>query len=175
VEQNPGRLNIFSVRNFTVMVDYAHNADGYRSIIETARQLPHSRLIGVVSAAGDRYSHKLQEIGRICGEGFDELFIREMTDRRGRAPGETAGLIREGALESGLDRNRLHVVLDGAEAIDQAIALGQEGDLIVVGCADTHDIIDAVRRHATELHATQAPGISVTWLPESETAERPNL
>jgi cyanophycin synthetase len=154
VDQNPGRMNLFKVRDFHVMLDYAHNAESYKLIIETARQLNHKRLIGVVTAPGDRYDEKLREIGRICGEGFDHVIVRQMTDLRGRPLGEAPRIIMEGVMASGIQEKQVELIMDEPEAINHAIAMGQEGDLIVIGCSDTAGMITQVIQHAEKLIPT---------------------
>jgi cyanophycin synthetase len=151
VDQNPGRMNLFKIRDFHVLLDYAHNAESYKYIIQTARQLNHKRLIGVITAPGDRYDEKLREIGRICGDGFDYVIVRQMTDLRGRPLGEAPKLIMEGVLASGLAEANVEMVLDEPEAINKAIEMGKEGDLIVIGCSDTAGMINQVAQHAEKL------------------------
>ncbi|HEY9723566.1 MAG TPA: cyanophycin synthetase [Oscillatoriaceae cyanobacterium] len=151
VDQNPGRLNLFKVRDFHVLLDYAHNAESYKFIIETARQLNHKRLVGVVTAPGDRYDDKLREIGRICGQGFDHVIVRQMTDLRGRPVGEAPALILEGVREAGIPEERVELILDEPTAINKAIEMGREGDLIVIGCSDTAGMINQVAQHAEKL------------------------
>jgi cyanophycin synthetase len=154
VDQNPGRMNLFKVRDFHVMLDYAHNAESYKYIIETARQLNHKRLIGVVTAPGDRYDEKLREIGRICGDGFDHVIVRQMTDLRGRPRGEAPQIIMEGVMASGIKQDQVELILDEPEAINKAIEMGREGDLIVIGCSDTSGMIEQVIQHAEKLIPT---------------------
>src|SRR5205085_2680340 len=95
--QNPLRLNVFRTQGVTLLVDYAHNAVAYEAVIETGRRLTTNRLIGIVSAPGDRLADDLENIGAVCAAGFDELIIYEMDDKRGRAPGITAALLARGA------------------------------------------------------------------------------
>ncbi|MBM3266121.1 MAG: cyanophycin synthetase [Candidatus Sericytochromatia bacterium] len=148
IDQNPGRLNMVRVRDFTVLIDYAHNPDSYRAICETVAQMERRRLIGVITAPGDRYDEKLEEVGRICAGTFDELVVREMTDLRGRQAGEVAGVIKRGVESANFSAERLHVVLQEAESINYGMSLAREGDLVVIGCADTEEAIATVLRQA---------------------------
>ncbi len=154
VDQNPGRMNLFRIRDFHVLLDYAHNAESYKHIIETGRKLNHKRLIGVITAPGDRYDAKLKEIGRICGAGFDHVIVRQMTDLRGRPVGEAPRIIMDGVLEAGLDPQHVELILDEPEAIRHAIEMGRDGDLIIIGCSDTADMIADVSKHAEILIPT---------------------
>jgi cyanophycin synthetase len=132
--QNPLRLNVYRTRGVTLLVDYAHNLPAYRAVIDTARAVATGRLIGVVSAPGDRRDDDLRAIGALCGEGFDRLVVYEMDDLRRRPPGETARRIVEGATASSPKEAPL-TVLDIRQAIRRAIADAEPGDLVVVGCA----------------------------------------
>lgn len=146
VEQNPMRMNFFRVRDFDVLVDYAHNLRAYQALIETGRNLHPHRLIGVITAPGDRQAEKLQDIGRLCAQGFDELFIFEMADRRGRAPGEVAQLILNGVRDATADMLHIHVIPDEVEAVRMALDMAHAGDLVIVGCAEEHGLQEVERQ-----------------------------
>jgi cyanophycin synthetase len=171
--QNPLRLNVFRTRGVTLLVDYAHNPAAYRAIADTGRRLTSQRLLGVVAGPGDRRDEDLLEMGRICGEGFDELVIYEMDDRRGQAPGVTAGRLFEGARQAA--RVTPRIVLDVREAIRDALRVAVPGDVVVLGCASHLDELrDALAGH-DELAAVnvaalgmQSPGAADGGLLEIE-------
>lgn len=136
--QNPGRLNLIEIDNFRVMVDYGHNPAGYRALIETIKQLNPGRLIGVIAAPGDRRDDVITNIGRIAGSGFDQLIIKEDKDLRGRMAGETARLLRQGALEAGRSEQDIKVILSEEEAVGHALKYACENDLIAI-CYEKYD------------------------------------
>ncbi|HBS58431.1 MAG TPA: cyanophycin synthetase, partial [Firmicutes bacterium] len=127
--QNPGRLNLIEIDNFRVMVDYGHNPAGYRALIETLQQLNPGRLIGVIAAPGDRRDDVITNIGRIAGNGFDHLIIKEDKDLRGRTAGETAQLLMRGALEAGRSEQEIKVIPSEEEAVGHALECACENDL----------------------------------------------
>lgn len=129
---NPGRCNLIDMGDFRVLVDYGHNPAAYRAVLEAARRLAPRRLLGVIGVPGDRADDLVRESGRIAGEGFDYIFIKEDSDLRGRAPGEIAGLLREGALAGGCREENIELVLEEGEAIKRALARAQRGDLLVI-------------------------------------------
>ncbi|HEX6707232.1 MAG TPA: cyanophycin synthetase [Albitalea sp.] len=146
--QNPLRLNLFRVRDVTVLVDYAHNADAYAALLATARQLNARRLIGVVAAPGDRRDEDLVEIGRVCAAGFDALVLYEIDEVRDRPPGATAAQILRGVQPLMREPQR-QVVLDVREAIRHALRWARPGDAVVLGCASHLDELrDAVAGQA---------------------------
>ncbi|MEB3298005.1 MAG: cyanophycin synthetase [Candidatus Sericytochromatia bacterium] len=160
-ETNPGRLNLVRVRDFTVLVDYAHNPDSYRAIIDTVRQLDAARLIGVITAPGDRLPEKLREVGELAAAGFDWLVVRDMSDLRGTAPGYVASVIADGVRAAGFPEERLTVIADETASIKHALAMAEAGDLVVIGCADTQEALEAVFREAEDAGRGQAWSVSL--------------
>ena len=148
IEQNPGRLNLVRVRDFTVLIDYAHNPASYRALGETVTLMEHKRLIGVVTIPGDRYESKLKETGAICAEYFDELVVRDMSDLRGRPRGEAARIMHQAALDAGMPAEHCHLIPDEPAAIQFALDMARAGDLVVIGCADTEEAINSILEQA---------------------------
>lgn len=131
-EVNPGRLNLMAVGDFRVCVDYGHNPAGYRALIHTAKRLGAKRLVGVIGAPGDRRDDVTVNVGRIAGQGFDFIYVKEDSDLRGREPGQIATLLRQGVIEAGLPEANVEVVLAEDEAVETALTAAQSGDLIVI-------------------------------------------
>ncbi len=131
-DQNPGRLNMMEIGDFRVCVDYGHNPAGYQALLNTAKRLGASRLVGVIAAPGDRRDDVIRNVGRVAGCGFEYLFIKEDTDLRGRQPGETAELLRRGALEAGIPAERITTIFAEDAAVQAALSAAMPGDLIVV-------------------------------------------
>lgn len=131
-DQNPGRLNLLTLGDIRVCIDYGHNPAGYQALINTVRRLGATRLVGVIAAPGDRRDDVIVNVGRIAGRGFDYIYIKEDADRRGRAPGEVAELLRRGVLEAQFPEDRIVTILGEAEAVARALADARPGDLVVV-------------------------------------------
>ena len=138
---NPGRLMIRRMGRVTVIVDYGHNAPAFRRIAEFARSLKPRRLLGVVGMPGDRGDDQIEAAGEAVGVAFDELFIKEDSDLRGRAPGETAGLLHNGARQAGLPQACLHRIPGEAEAAREALRRSQPGDVVVIFYEDLDSVL----------------------------------
>jgi cyanophycin synthetase len=94
----------------------------------------------VVATAGDRRDEDMRELGAVAADHFDILVVREDTRLRGRAAGETARLVEEGARAAMAAGARCHLVeqvLDELEASRHALDVAAAGDLVVL-CADSH-------------------------------------
>ncbi len=142
---NPLRTNMFDIRGVTVIVDYAHNPAAYRAMADMARALLPGQLVGIVTAPGDRRDEDLLEVGRVCGERFDELVVYE-SQSRGREIGEAVDLILEGAEEAAGISDTLHRVIEVGDAIRHGLSLCRPGDVLVFACGSSLQVfVDALR------------------------------
>jgi cyanophycin synthetase len=94
--------------------------------------------VAVVATAGDRRDEDMRDLGKVAARYFDDVIVREDTNPRGRARGETAELIREGVEEAILDGARagnVEIVVDEMEAARRALDRSRPGDLVVL-CVD---------------------------------------
>lgn len=129
---NPGRLNLLTVSDCRVLLDYGHNVPAVEWLVRFVRQLQgRYRCIGVVAAPGDRTDQAIAATGRALAGGFDLVIVKEDRDLRGRPPGETAGLLRGGLLAAAPGLS-VETVLDEEAAICRALAEASAGDLVVV-------------------------------------------
>ena len=100
---NPGRGQLTVHGGVRVFLDFGHNADGVRAVMQLVsrlRQAPHprGRLTVVTGSAGDRTDRELAEVAAaICEGSPDRVLVRELPHYlRGRALGEvSAVLVRE--------------------------------------------------------------------------------
>lgn len=141
-EHSPGRLNVFDGHPFRVILDYAHNPHGLAALGGLLAKLrpAQQRLLGVVSASGDRRDGDLREMGRLAAGIFDEVVFREETDRRGRRPGEIIGHLADGALMAGFPSERIAGVLTEPEATLHCLQRGRPGDLVVILASDVERV-----------------------------------
>ena len=130
--QNPGRMNIINLENVTVILDYGHNVKSIEAVINTAKLMRPSRIIGVIASPGNRRDYDIIKLGYVAGKGFHRLIIKEDEDLRGRKPGEVAWLLQQGAQEAGLKGDKIQVILDEEEAITYSLDNAAKGDIIVV-------------------------------------------
>jgi cyanophycin synthetase len=157
---NPGRMNMFEMENFTVMLDYGHNVASLESIINTVKPLKPSRLAGVIASPGDRRDQDIVELGKVAGKGFNRLIIKEDEQLRGRRPGEVASLLLRGALISGMKREKTDIILNEREAIAFAMENAVEGDLIVIFYEKYEESLETIKKCALKIkHISEAAKI----------------
>ncbi len=146
-DHNPGRLNIYQVESFKVMIDYGHNAAGIEQIVSLARKLKPRRLVGVIAVPGDRPDDSIHKVGMVAGNGFDYLFVREDFDLRGRCPGQVAQTLKEGALKSGMAPARIKTILPENEAFVAALNFARPGDLVVHFYEKLEPVLECLDRY----------------------------
>jgi len=171
----PGRLNMFELDGYRVVVDYAHNPPAVRALGEFVdrlaepspggrRGLVSGRRIGVIATAGDRRDEDIAELGRVAAGYFDSLVVREDANPRGRPRGETAALIERGVREAMADGARcaaVEVITNELEATRHALDMGREGDLIVVCVDHPNDVWKELqlRQHGAASESSVSPGL----------------
>jgi cyanophycin synthetase len=144
--QTPGRMNIFEFSKFKVMIDFAHNPNGYRGIEDFMKSVDATRKIGIISGVGDRRDEDIRECARIAGNMFDHIVIRQEKHLRGRTEQEIIGLILEGIASADKETTYEVVTLE-TEAIRHAISLAQDGTFIVALSDVIDNAIDIVQSY----------------------------
>ena len=131
-EYNNGRFNIYNYCDRKVILDYAHNIEGYKAVISSLKKIKGKNgLIGVIGIPGDRKNDVGYAIGEICANNLDKIVIKEDKDRRGRKIGEIARLLEKAILKTNKNAN-LKICLDEVEALKYAIDISNKNDIIVV-------------------------------------------
>lgn len=138
-EQTPGRMNLFHFNDFDVMVDYAHNKDGFIELKKFLDKTEATHKVAVVSATGDRRDQDIRNIGKLCAQMFDEIIIRHDVDLRERKGDELTRLIKEGIYSE--REMPVKVITDEREAIKYAISNAKKGSFIFVGADSVMDTI----------------------------------
>lgn len=128
---NPGRLNIFDLGDYKVILDYGHNIAGYEAVINFLENSGASRVTGVIGMPGDRTDRSIRDVGALCGRFFSRLYIKEDRDLRGRESGEVSELLYDSAVSAGLGKDRICVILPELKAFETAITEACPGDVIV--------------------------------------------
>jgi len=140
LQKIPGVAGRFELINqgqdFTVIVDYAHTPDGMENVLNTARALAKNRVICVFGAGGDRDRQKRPLMGEVAAK-FSDYIILTADNPRSEDPLAIAKEIETGILKAAPDLD-YRINVDRGQAIKQAIALGQPGDVIII-CGKGHE------------------------------------
>lgn len=125
----PQESGLASNKEPLCVVDYAHTPDGLENILKAARALvpPQGRLISVFGCGGDRDASKRPKMGEIAQQ-LSDLIIVTSDNPRSEDPNKIIDQILTGIEE----RSTNLVEPDRARAIEKAIDLGNDKDVIVV-------------------------------------------
>jgi cyanophycin synthetase len=164
--QTPGRLNVWDKLPFRVLMDYGHNPAAFSQMSDLlGRMRPkYKRIVGVLSGPGDRRDEDLRELGRLAAGMFDEMIVKQDNRLRGRKDGESAGLIRDAAIDAGMASDKITTILPELEAVHYALDHGQSGDLLVIFADEVTIVWKAIIYYGTDGHASpedEPPGAAV--------------
>ncbi|MDJ0634275.1 MAG: cyanophycin synthetase [Xenococcaceae cyanobacterium MO_188.B29] len=143
-DQTPGRMNLFDLGEYHVLVDYAHNPHGYQAVGDFVRNWQGER-IGIVGGPGDRRDEDLILLGKISAQIFDRIIIKEDEDTRGRNRGEVADLIAKGIYQEN-PQAHFETILDETQAIKTGLNQANTGNLVVVLPESVSQAIDLIKQ-----------------------------
>lgn len=124
-----GRIEMVKVSDeFTLMIDYAHNAMSLESLLTTLREYHPKRLVCLFGCGGNRSRDRRYEMGEVSGRLAD-LTIITSDNPRFEEPQAIIDDIKTGI---GRTAGKYVEICDRKEAIRYAIEHGQPGDVIVL-------------------------------------------
>lgn len=141
--QTPGRLNLFEFKNFTVLLDYAHNPAGMRALKQFVDSFEATVKVGVIAGIGDRRVEDNNEIGSIAAQMFDEIIIRQDKQLRGKTENELIEMLHDG-IKMHDPNMKTTIIPSEKEAIIFAIDHAIPGSLIVLSSDVIPDALDLV-------------------------------
>lgn len=147
-----GRIDIVDLaevnasrRDFTIMVDYAHNAMALESLLKTLKEYNPKRIVTVFGCGGNRDRDRRFEMGEVSGRLSDFTIITSDNPRNEEPDAIIADIVTGISRTSGR-----HVeIADRREAIKYAVDNAQPGDVIVVAGKGHEDYqeIKGVKHH----------------------------
>lgn len=124
-----GRIEMVKVSDeFTLMIDYAHNAMSLKSLLETLREYEPGRLVCLFGCGGNRSRLRRYEMGETSGRLAD-LTIITSDNPRDEEPQAIIDDIKVGIAKT---HGAYVEIADRKEAIRYAIKNGRPGDVIVL-------------------------------------------
>ncbi len=132
----PGRMErIDEGQNFTVFVDYAHEGESMRNVLETAASMraPGGKIIVLLGAeGGGRDKAKRPIMGGLCGKMADYVVVSNV-DPYEDDPTEILEDIAAAAEKAGKKRGTdLFVIEDRRAGIEKALSLASAGDIVLI-------------------------------------------
>lgn len=124
-----GRTEMVKVSDdFTLMIDYAHNAMALKSLLETLRAYNPHRLVCLFGCGGNRAKSRRYEMGEVSGNMADLTIITSDNPRTE----EPQAIIEDIKTGIGKTQGKYVEICDRKKAIAYAIDHGEPGDIIVL-------------------------------------------
>lgn len=125
--QAPGRLQMVpGKRNFQVFVDYAHTPDALENVLRTLKELATARVITVFGCGGDRDRQKRPLMAASVEKYSDHIILTSDNPRN-----EDQEQIFNDT-KKGFVRASYECIPDRKEAIDYAVNMANEKDIILI-------------------------------------------
>ncbi len=141
----PGRMNLFHFKKFQLMVDYAHNTDGFIQIKKYLDQVNATQKTGIITVPGDRRAEDMKNIGRYAAQMFDKIIIKHDKHTRGRTKEEITKFITDGIREV-KDQSSVVIISDEIESIQYAIDNAKAGEFIIVFVDNVQNMLSYVQQ-----------------------------
>ena len=144
-----GRVEVVPVPgNYTMLIDYAHNAVSMENVLSTLREYKPGRLITMFGAGGNRPKSRRYEMGEVSGRLSDLSVVTEDNSRYENVMDIIADI------KVGLDKvgGNYIVIPNRIDAIRCCIENAQDGDIIVLAGKGHEDYqeIRGVKYHMDE-------------------------
>ena len=124
-----GRIEMVKVSDeFTLMIDYAHNAMSLESLLTTLKAYNPHRIVCLFGCGGNRAKSRRYEMGEVSGKLAD-LTIITSDNPRYEKPQDIIDDIKIGIAKTD---GKYVEILDRREAIAYAIKNGEPGDIVVL-------------------------------------------
>lgn len=124
-----GRIEMIKVsEEFTLMIDYAHNAMSLESLLTTLKEYQPNRLVCLFGCGGNRSKLRRYEMGEVSGKLADLTIITSDNPRFE----EPQDIINDIKIGIGKTTGQYVEIADRKEAIKYAITHGEPGDIIVL-------------------------------------------
>lgn len=124
-----GRVEpIYVSRDFTLLIDYAHNGISTKSVLSAIREYNPKRIVTIFGCGGNRSRDRRYEMGEMAGKYSDFCIITEDNNRYEEFD-NIAKDILVGISKTGC---KYKIISDRKEAIKYAIVNGKKGDIIML-------------------------------------------
>ena len=124
-----GRIEMVKVsEDFTLMIDYAHNAMSLESLLTTLKEYSPKRLVCLFGCGGNRSKARRYEMGEVSGKLADLTIITSDNPRFE----EPQDIINDIKIGIGKTTGKYVEIIDRKEAIRYAIDEAKMGDVIVL-------------------------------------------
>lgn len=122
----PGRMDIIKYKTNSIIIDYAHTADAMENVINTVKNIKHNNMYIVFGCTGSRERTKRPVMMNLASSNAKYVVVT-VDDPHEENPNDIVKDMLEGNTN-----NNYEVILDRGKAIEKAISLLEENDVLLV-------------------------------------------
>ncbi|HET6563841.1 MAG TPA: Mur ligase family protein, partial [Xanthomonadales bacterium] len=136
IANTPGRLNFHHRADFSVLLDFVQNYACMERLCEFTDKLEtRGKRILVMSVLGRHDDATVLAFARLASRHFDRFICRNYAKTYPhRSPEEIPEMLRAELIRSGVPEQHVMVELDEEPAVDRALKMATQGDLVVILC-----------------------------------------
>jgi len=131
-ESLPGRLNMHDNGRYTIIMDYAHNADGIRQLVRFTDQFPcKGRKILRFGISPEASESSALAVAAMAAGHFD---VYVCSGKPGAEDSEInhAEILKQGLEANGVSSDVITVTANAEESFNYPVSLCEQGDLLVL-------------------------------------------
>lgn len=129
-EYNPMRNNLTHGHPYSLLESHCDGPEAIEELAKTAKSLCKGERRLVFCSAGNRRDEFIIAMGRAAEGFFHKYILTDWHDLRGRQPGETPALLRQGLIEAGVVEQQISIISDQRSAVRDAAARLSMNDLL---------------------------------------------
>lgn len=130
-----GRMEVIETDKLKLIIDFAHTPDGLLKLLEYANSIKVNNVILVIGCGGERDRNKRKYMGQI-GSSYSDILILTQDNSRN----EDINIIIND-IEENIEKDH-YVIHDRKKAIQFAINIAKNNDIIVIGGRGNEDYLD---------------------------------
>lgn len=116
---------------FNVVIDYAHTPDALKEVLRAARELTAKRVLTLFGCGGDRDKTKRPLMGEVAA-AYSDIIVLTSDNPRSEDPLKIIKEIETGIKRSDFPKDKYLIIENRLEAIDKALTMAGEGDLVII-------------------------------------------
>ncbi|MHA2090775.1 MAG: cyanophycin synthetase [Candidatus Kariarchaeaceae archaeon] len=147
----PGRMNIERLKGARVIIDYGHNSAALDAQLQLVQgfyedQGEQGRRAIVFAMPGDRPDKSITRAAQVVAGKYDQYFLKEDWNLRGRKSGDIINLLKTTLLQEGVAENQILSFPSDQSELDAVTALYEWMDVSDIVMLQADDI-NKVRQH----------------------------
>ena len=121
-----GRMNLYKLNNFYVLIDFAHTPDGIEKVLLDMNRSNYKQIITILGAGGNKDKEKRPIMGNIATKNSNKVIFTEDNSRS-----EKINVIINDLIKN-ISINNYEIIYERKEAIDYALSISKENDIVVI-------------------------------------------